>query len=323
MARSLEVDETGIRAASLAETREDLNERQVASYGGDLALGEPTPQGQWSGIAAAALAIYGEASVRAGLYGSSVDHAPGTFLDALGSILDIRRLEATYSRITATLTGVSGTQVPAGSRARTTEGSLFETLAAVVLEPSGVQVTMRAAEAGAIEAPAGALNRIVTVVAGWETVTNTENAVVGRARQGDAEYRAAYLTRTAHSSVGPMPALEAALAEALAGRVSVSDNSTDTADTIQGWTLGPHSVLVIAEGGLVGDVRRAVENHRGMGVATTVGIVGGTPDNTALDAVSNGTVAWNGTDYTGLDLSGAGTRPRRRRRSPRCWTAQG
>ena len=36
-------------------------------------------------------------------------------------------------------------------------------------------------------------------------------------------------------------------------------------------------------------------------------IVGGTPDNNALDAVNNGTVNWNGTDYTGLDLTGSGT----------------
>ena len=36
-------------------------------------------------------------------------------------------------------------------------------------------------------------------------------------------------------------------------------------------------------------------------------IVGGAPDATALDAVSNGTVSWNGTDYDGLDLSSAAT----------------
>ena len=34
---------------------------------------------------------------------------------------------------------------------------------------------------------------------------------------------------------------------------------------------------------------------------------GGTPNNTNLDAVSNGTVTWNGTAYTGLDLRPANT----------------
>ena len=78
----------------------------------------------------------------------SVDHAGGIYLDFLGGLLDIRRHASTYSRVTATLTGVAGTGVPAGSRARTDPGTdEFVTLSDVVLSPSGVTVDMQSCEA--------------------------------------------------------------------------------------------------------------------------------------------------------------------------------
>ena len=80
---------------------------------------------------------------------TSVDDAVGTQLDTLGSLLDVLRDTASRSRVTATLTGVSGTGVTAGSRAKTTAGAEFRTLAAVVLAPSpGVTVDMEAVETG-------------------------------------------------------------------------------------------------------------------------------------------------------------------------------
>ena len=177
----------------------------------------------------------------------------------------------------------------------------------MLLTPSGIDVEMESVEAGPIEAATDTLTRIVTVIAGWETITNAQAAAQGIARQDDADFRSTYMTRTAHSSVGSMSALEAALSEAESKKINISENTMNTAQVVQEWTIAPHSILVFAESGADGDVRRSVENHRGMGVGTTVGIVGGAPDNTVLDAVTNGTVTWAGTDYTGLDLSSAAT----------------
>ena len=284
--------------------------RQLAAFGSDLVLSEQLPQSQWSGILALALTEILEGVVRTAIYGSSVDHAPSTWLDQLGSLAGHRsRVQATRSRVTATLTGVAGTGIPSGSRARTPAGALFESVAAAVaLSPSGVDVEFLAILEGPIEAAAGELTEIVSVIAGWETVTNAEAAALGRARQTDAEYREAFLARTARVSVGSMSALEGALAEALAGKARVLENATTAAVTVQEWPLPAHSILVVAETGIVSDLQRAVETHRGMGVATSVGIVSGTPDEGDLDAVTAGTVTWDGVDYTGLDLSGGLTR---------------
>lgn len=308
MAKVFDITPTGASAASLAENRSNLDARQREAFGEDLSMSPQTPQSMWSGIAALGLTEVGEQGVRAALFGSSVDHAEGVFLDAIGSLLDINRLVATRSRVTVTMTGVAGTGVPQGSRAKTDpDGDEFRTLADAVLSPAGITVEMEAVEEGPVEASSGTLTVIVTVIAGWETITNTADASAGIARQSDANFRASFLVRTAHSSIGPMPALEAALDEAGSLKTRVTENNTDIAAEIQGWTLRAHSILVVAQSGSDGDIRRSIENHRGLGVGVNTAIIGATPDDAALTAITNGTVTWNGTDYTGLDLSGTST----------------
>ena len=303
MARVIEIDSAGAHAASLAENREDLDTRQKAMLGADLVLSPQAPQSQWSGILAAVLAEVGEEGVRAALFGSSVDHAQGTFLDALGSLLDVRRRVATRSRVTATLTGRAGTGVPAGSRAKTTDGDEFRTLADVTLAPEGVTVDLEAVETGPVAVDAGTLTEKVTIIAGWETITNPSAGSLGATRQSDEDYRRTYLRRTAHSSVGSLSALAGALEEALAGHQRVAENNTAADVTIQEWLVGAHSILVFSEGGSDGDVRRAIENHRGMGVGTMTAIRGAAPDAAALASMATGSIAWNGSTYTGLDLT--------------------
>ena len=309
--RVFEVSSTGATAGSLEDNLGNLNDRQKAAFGEDLSLSPQTPQAQWSGINALALSEVGEAGVRSALYGSSVDHAQGVYLDAFGSLLDIRRRVETKSRVTATLAGVAGTGIPAGSRARTEAGAEFETLEDVVLSAGGVQVEMRAIDPGPVLAPSATLTRIVTVIGGWESVTNARDATPGVDRQSDDDYRASYTRRTAHSSIGPLSALEAAIDEALAGKQKVAENNTSAAMAVQSWNIDAHSILVVSEEGSDGDIRRAVENHRGMGVGTMTAIRAGEHTNTSLASVTNGTITWNGTDYTGLDLSSAGTGPLR------------
>ena len=304
----LEITPEGAFAASLEENRDALNERQREAFGEDLAMSPQTPQAQWSGIEATALAEVGEEGARAALFGSSVDHAQGVFLDSHGSLLDIPRPIATRSRVTATLTGVAGTGVPTGARAKVDPGGGdFRTLADVVLSPSGVTVEMEAIATGPVSAPAGTLTDIVTVIAGWETITNGADAALGIARQGDEPYRVGLFLRTAHSSIGPLTALKSALVEALTTKRKVVDNRGSTPLVIQEWTLGPHSILALAISGSDGDILRSVENHRGMGVDTMTSIRGGPPDEAALAAISAGTVTWNGTAYTALDLAGLTT----------------
>ena len=255
-----------------------------------------------AGIVGLGLAEVGEAGVRiAGAL--NVDSAEGTLLDVLGSPLDVRRLGATHSRVVATLTGVGGTVVPRLTRAKTAADDEFETTAAVTLPNSGgVDVVMQAVEPGAVQAAAGALDRVVTGVPGWETVTNAAAAVPGRPRQVDSVYRRLYRERTAHSSNGPIPGLKGALVEAGAERNVVVHNKTNTAAVRQMWTVPPHSIFAVVQGGLDSDIQRAIENHRGMGAATLTAIIGGALPTGGIAALTSPfEIDWRGTTYTVAD----------------------
>ena len=249
----------------------------------------------------------GEAGARAAVFGSSVDHAVGVHLDAIGSVADVRRLQATYSRVVATLTGVGGVIVPAGSRAKTTDGDEWATTEAVVLLTTGVDVVMQAVETGPVMAAPATLTRIVTGIEGWEQVTNAAAAVPGRARQDDDQYKRLYRMRAAHSSVAPIEGLRAALTEAGATRTSVRDNPTNAAVVRQLWTLPPHSVFAIVAGGLDGDIHRSVENHRGMGATTLTAIVGGEPPVGGIAALMTPyAIDWRGSTFTVADADWTG-----------------
>ena len=301
------VDSTGVRAPSLEEALADVRQQMADIFGDDLANADQTPQGQLAGIIATLETLIGEMLVNLGA-ATDPDNAVGTQLDHLYSLLDILRQIATRSRVTATVTGEAGTGLPAGSRAKTADGAEFRTIAVAVLAPSpGIMVEMEAVDEGPVAAFAGTLTQIVTVVPGWETCTNAEAAVLGVARQDDPTYRAAGRIRTAHRAVGTIGAMRAGLSEALATKSLPVENRTDTQEINQDWAINAHHIMVIAEGGTNGDIRRAVENYRGMGVGTMVGIVGGTPDTSTLNGISNGTVEFGGATYTGLDLTSTTT----------------
>ena len=301
------VDATGVHAPSLEEALAETRQEFQEIFGDDLANAAQTPQGQFAGVFAMAKAVIGEALVDLGT-ATDPNNAIGTQLDRLYGLLDILRQTATRSRVTATVTGVPGTGLPAGSRAKTTADVEFRTLADIVLAATpGVMVEMEAVAEGPLEATTGTLTQIVTVIPGWETITNAEAAVPGLARHDDPVYRAAYQSRIAHRAVGTIAAIEAALSEALTTKAKVFENTDDAGVVLQEWYLKPHAIVAIAQGGTSGDVRRAVENYRGMGTPTMTGIVGGTPDNGALDSVSNGSIEFGGTTFTGLDLTSSGT----------------
>ena len=306
MAKIIEITNTGAQALSLADTLAEVQRRYKNKIGEDLARSPQTPQAQIAGVNAGLLSEITEAIVQVS-GNNSVDHAGGVPLTDLGSFLDLRKAPASYSRVTATLTGVAATGLPAGSRARTADGDIFETQAAVILAPAGVLVEMQAVEPGPVPAPTASLTQIVSVTPGWETVTNANEAALGADEESDVNFRMRYRARTGRLASGSTPALEAALEESLVTKRVVEENKTNATAVKQSWTIDGHSLLVVARGGTDGDIRRAIETHRGQGVGTMTAVLGGTPDETALALIADGTVTWNGTDYTGLDLTAATT----------------
>ena len=303
---AIEVTGSGVRASSLTEAQVETETQVRAIFGEDVALTPQTPQGQLASLLALVKAEVGEAVVSLAS-AVSIDHASASQLDDLASLLLIDRLPGARSQVVATVSGVGGVTLPAGSRAATAERVEFRSVAAVVLQPGGVPVVMESVEEGAFLAPAGTLTRIATPYVGWEGVDNAADAVPGRERQSDDAFRRGYVARTSVRSQGPLSALDGALANADAGRYRVVENALSTAAVVQFWPMAPHAILAVVEAGDAVDIERAIESHRGMGVAPLTALRGGAPDMAALTAITAGTVTWDGTAYTGLDLSAATT----------------
>ena len=145
------ITESGVVGRSLSGYRDLLNERFRAAFGATLAVDPETPQGEIIGVMALSLAEVDE-NVVSQSNALSVSNASGFQQDDLGSIIGQRRVPATYSTVTATLMGTVGTVIPADTRAATTDGDEFETLASVTIVVGGVDASMRAVESGAIPA---------------------------------------------------------------------------------------------------------------------------------------------------------------------------
>ena len=291
-------DATGVRGRDLSGYIDLFRSLYRERFGQDLALEDETVAGQLIGLQATAMAVNDEALVYLA-NAMSVARASGRHLDDHGSLLLIPRLGATRTSVEATLTGVSGTIVPAGSKARTRANALFETRRDVVLDARGRgRAVFSALDIGPVACGAGELNNIVTLVSGWETVANAEDATQGRAAESDGDYRVRLRAQSMRSATGPIQALRAAIIEAGAGVKSrILENHTAATVVEQGVPILPHSVLVIADGGPAGDIQAAILRAKSAGCGITAYMASGRQ--VSLSGIkSNRAIGWQGVSHT-------------------------
>ena len=118
------VESTGLIVPDTADTRLDVISEFRGIFGDDFITDAESPEGQW---------IDAETSSRQSVARNNAavanqinpDVAGGPFLDAIWSLTGGSRTDATRSTAMATVTGSSGTLIPSGSLARTTDGNEF------------------------------------------------------------------------------------------------------------------------------------------------------------------------------------------------------
>ena len=267
------VTPAGIEPTTLEQYVDRLGAAFRTALGDDLDLAAESPQGQILSALALRLVEVDEAIVAVG-NGMSRQRAIGSQLDDLGSLLGVSRILEARSTVTVTLAGQAGTTIAAGTRARTTDGDVFETIFQVVIPTVGsVTATMRAVEPGPVPAPAATLTSVVDLVAGWETVTNAAAASLGRLAETDEEYRTRYALVTARNTRGSLEAVHAALLEVEGVRaVGVAENDSATAVTRQTVVISAHGIYAVVEGGADENVAAAIARTKSAG-ATTSGAV--------------------------------------------------
>ena len=143
-----------------------------------------------------------------------------------------------------------------------------------------VDAAMESVDTGPQVALAGDLNEIETPVAGWESVKNHLDAVLGDDLETDAELRERREDELAAAGTSPIDAVRAALLDVEdVTAVSLFVNNSDVTD---GDGVPPHAVEALVTGGADQDVWDALLANVAAGIATH-----GTEAGTAEDSEGN------------------------------------
>lgn len=210
-----------------------------------------TPQGQLQQSQAYMVAAF---QARLALLIASVDPltSSGAFQDALGRIYFLTRQSATYATVSATVTGVVGATLPAGSQVQSSDRSIWASQVDAVYGIGGTTtVVFQAVVAGSV--PVAGVNdlRIYQMVANWQGVSNAAGSTPG----ADVENRSEFEQRRADSvQIGGQGSPQAVRA-AVANVVGVTDcfvfnNGSDSAITYgtTSYPIPAHSVAISVAG---------------------------------------------------------------------------
>lgn len=248
----------------IAGVKADVNR----AFDNALNMSDDTPQGQLS-VALSALAEYSNDTFL--WFTNQVDpaYATGRMQDAIARINFIERKPAIPTTVIATVSGLTGTVLPAGSLAMATDGNIYSSLSAVTIPVSGsAQVTFQCNITGPIPCPAGTLNRVFRSVSGWDNVTNLVDGTVGTNTESRRAFEDRRAATVAKNALGTLPAIAGAVLD-VSNVVDayVTENDTGTAKTVGGVSLLPHSVYVAVAGGSDDDVARAIWSRKSGGAA--------------------------------------------------------
>lgn len=261
------VESTGVVIADTGDTQAQVEAEYRAVFGQALVVTPNTPQGVL--IAAEVTQRQGVARNNAALANQiNPNLAGGVFLDAIWSLTGGARIAATKSTIAgATVSGVAGTLIPAGSQAATGAGAVFATAGDVTIGAGGTaSVDFIAVDYGPTPANAGTLTVIVSAVLGWETVTNPTGAVLGQDQESDVASRIRRRNTLALQGV----ALPEAIISGLYDTAGVSslqfrENPSDVANVIDTIAMDPHSIYVCVQGGTDADVAATILARKSLG----------------------------------------------------------
>lgn len=248
----------------LAGVQADMN----AAFGGGLNPGLETPQGQ---LASSQAAVIGDKNNEVALIVNQVDpqYSADRFQDAIGRIYFLTRKPATPTAVTATLTGLAGTVIPAGTFAQDTDGNTYALSGDATIGIAGtVDADFQNVQTGPIPCAAGTLTSVYQAIPGWDTITNAADGTMGSNVESRVDFEYRRRNSVALNGKGTPGAIYAevfALADVL--DVYVKDNpSGSTVNTgSTNYPILPHSVYVAVVGGTDAEVAAAIWRKKDTG----------------------------------------------------------
>lgn len=212
--------------------------------------------------------------------------ASGIWQDAIGAIYFLTRKTATSTVVSCTCTGMAGTTIPQGSVIQTTDGINLASVGAATIGAGGtVDVEFACTEYGAIPIGSHTATKIITVIAGWDTVDNAQSGVLGSLVENRRDFEQRRYNSVSKNAHGSRAALEGAVYQ-VDGVLDckVLENKTDASVTEKGVSLISHSVAVCVYGGNDTDIAETIYNKLDAGCGTNGGT---TVSYTSEDGVVN------------------------------------
>lgn len=203
--------------------------------------------------------------------GFDPDQNVGQSQDAVASITGTYRRPATHGSVELTVNLDAATLLPAGSQAAVSgdPDNIWETTEDVTSVAAGnYTATAQCVDTGPVQALATTITVIVTVVAGWNSVTNVADAVEGLAVEGHTAFR---LRRKAEVCLGGSTSVDsiAAAVSQFTGVLEVICIENDL--PISSLGMPPHSIQVIywdGGAGVVGvaDLAKVIYEEKAGGI---------------------------------------------------------
>lgn len=197
--------------------------------------------------------------------------AEGRWQDALGKIYFLSRKTAESTVVTCACGGLYNTNIPAGSIVQSTDGYQLASIDDATIPASGtVNVEFAVTETGPVEIPAGSVTKIITVIPGWDTVTNAAAGVLGRDEETRTEFETRRYNSVAANAQGSVLAIQGAIAQ-VDGVLDcvVMENATNAQITVHGVNIDPHSICASVYGGDGTDIAEAIYRRKDAGCGTT------------------------------------------------------
>ena len=257
-------EKTGFSVQEPQEVREEIAQSWINAFKSDdtpdINTAPETPQGQI--IDAETLAITqkdAELAFLANMFNPKT--ARGIWQDALAEIYFIKRKKAVNSRCYCVLTGLNGTVIEKGSKIQSSADSTYwDLLETVTIEGnSSVTALFECESEGAVIASPNTLNKIITTVAGWDTVNNIQSATVGSLEESQQAFEKRRYDSVALNSVGTTASVFSRVNQIddVVG-CYVVDNKTNVNKIIDDYLLKPHSIYVAVIGGSNQDIAEAI-----------------------------------------------------------------
>lgn len=262
------IDEAGLHIPTYQDIKDDLVAEAKNIFGDDIYLENDSMDYEY--ISAVALKMYDTLNSIVYAYNSrSPVTAIGSGLDTVVKINGLKRKSASYSTCVVTLTGTPQTVIKSGI-VQDISGNNWNLPSNITIPEKGeIEVSAICTVLGSVSALVGDINKIATPQLGWTSITNKVKAVEGQPIETDAELKERQAVSVAIPS---QTLLEGTVAGILSvegvTRLRVYENDTNLSTASGGenpYSLPPHSITAVVEGGSDEDIAEQIYLRKGIG----------------------------------------------------------